>query len=172
MDIFETLTTRRSCKNFIKGKKVPDEILDRIVTAGTYAPTGKGMQSPFIVLVNDEKTVKKLSKLNATILGSDADPFYGAPTVAVVFADTKYFTYVYDGSLVMGNMLNEAHSLGVGACWIHRAKEMFRTEEGKALMREWGIPETCEGIGNCVLGYSEKEPSPSKPRKENYVIRV
>lgn len=165
----KTLISRRSCKSYIKGKRVPDEILDEIMLCGTYAPTGKGMQSPLIVLVNDDETVEKLSKLNASILGADIDPFYGAPTVIVVFSDSNYFTHLEDGSLVLGNMLNAAHALGVGACWIHRAREMFKTEEGKELMKKWGIPENYVGIGNCIVGYPTGEWRPSKPRKPDYI---
>ena len=113
----------------------------------------------------------KLSKLNASILGTDKDPFYNAPIVIVVLADSNVRTYIEDGSLVMGNLMNASYSVGVSSCWIHRAKEMFETEEGKQLLKEWNIPESYKGIGNCILGYpvdkTDKVPS---PRKENYVI--
>lgn len=170
-DVIKVLTTRRSCKSFTS-ERVSDEIIDEITLCGTYAPTGKGQQSPIIVVVNDDETVSKLSKLNAKILGADIDPFYGAKTVLVVFADSTMMTYVEDGSLVMGNMLNAAHALGVGACWIHRAREMFLDEEGKALMKKWGIDEKYVGIGNCVIGCPTGVWKPEKPRKPDYVIKV
>ena len=108
--------------------------------------------------------------MNATIMGTDSDPFYGAATVIVVLADKNISTYLYDGSLVMGNLMNAAEAVGVQSCWIHRAKEEFESEEGKALLKKWGIDGDYEGIGHCVLGYGEK--APLKPRKDNYIYRV
>lgn len=171
-ETINTLLSRRSCKSFIKNKRVSNEILDKIAEVGTFAPTGKGMQSPIIVIVNDDETVSKLSKINAKILGADIDPFYNAPTVMVVFSDSNYFTYLEDGSLVLGNMLNAAHALGVGACWIHRARETFNTDEGKALKKLWNIPDSYVGIGNCVIGYPTGEWRDRKPRKTDYIRKV
>ena len=170
--IIESLITRRSIRSY--SSKMPDEeLIDAVTKAGTYAPTGKGLQSPLIVAVTNRAVRDKLSKLNAEILGVSSDPFYGAPAVLVVFADKKTRTYMYDGSLVMGNLLNAAHALGLGSCWIHRAKEVFETPEGKNLMQEWGIPENYEGIGNCILGYASVNAAPAaKPRKSNYVVRI
>ena len=118
-----------------------------MVEAGTYAPTGMGKQSPIIVAITDKTVRDRISKLNADIAGTESDPFYGAPVVLVVLADRNCPTYIYDGSLVMGNLLNAAHAAGLGSCWIHRAKEVFDTEEGKALLRQWGIDGDYEGIG-------------------------
>lgn len=171
-ETIETLISRRSCKSYVEGKRVPNEILDLILKAGTYAPTGMGMQSPIIVVANDDETVKELSEINASVLGSDKDPFYGAPTVLVVLADSRRNTCVEDGSLVMGNLLNAAHALGVGACWIHRARESFKTERGKKLLEKWGIDENYVGIGNCVIGYPKNPPTPAKPRKPDYIVKV
>ena len=129
-------------------------------------------QSPIIVAVTDKATRDKLSQLNAAVLGGTNDPFYGAPVVLVVLADRQYPTYIYDGSLVMGNLMNAAHAVGLGSCWIHRAKEVFDSEEGKALLKEWGIEGDYEGIGNCILGYpAQANPAP-KARKANYVHYV
>ena len=170
-ETLEILKTRRSIRNFLD--KMPDkELINRIVEAGTYAPTGMGKQSPIIVAVTNREVRNRLSQLNAQIMGTNSDPFYGAPVVLVVLADRQYPNYIYDGSLVMGNLLNAAHALGLGSCWIHRAKEVFNTPEGKALLEEWGIEGDYEGIGNCILGYSSQAlPSP-KPRKVNYVYSV
>ena len=105
-------------------------------------------------------------------MGTDTDPFYGAPTVVVVFSDTKRPTHVEDGSLVMGNLLNAAHAVGIDSCWIHRAREVFETEEGKKMKKEWGIPDDYIGVGNCILGYRDCEYPEAAPRKEDYIIRV
>lgn len=167
-DTIKTLIERRSCKKF-KSEQIKDEELNLILQAGMNAPTGKGMQSPIILVLQDKKNIDKLRKLNAKILGADVDPFYNAPTVLVVMADKNMFTHVEDASLVLGNMMNAAFSLGVGSCWIHRAKEEFQTEEGKALLKEWNIPENYEGVGHCVLGYSDMEYLEPKPRKKDYI---
>lgn len=169
MDTITVLKSRRSCRNF-DGRPITEEELNIILEAGTYAPTGMGRQSPIMVAVQDKETVAKLSKMNAAIMGTDADPFYGAATVIVVLADKTMPTYIYDGALVMGNLMNAAEAIGVQSCWIHRAKEEFESEEGKALLKKWGIDGDYEGIGHCVLGYGEK--APAKPRKDKYIYRV
>lgn len=164
----EVLKTRRSIRSY--QEKMPEkELIAQIVEAGTYAPTGMGKQSPIIVAVTNRETRDKLSKMNADVMGVDTDPFYGAPVVLVVLADRQYPTYLYDGSLVMGNLMNAAHAVGLGSCWIHRAKEVFETPEGKALLKEWGIEGDYEGIGNCIIGYSAQEAPQPKPRKPDYI---
>jgi nitroreductase len=168
-DTINTLKSRRSCRKF-DGRQISEEQLNTILEAGVYAPTGMGKQSPIMVVVQDKETVEKLSKMNAKIMGTDIDPFYGASTVIIVLADKNIGTYLYDGSLVMGNLMNAAEAVGVQSCWIHRAKEEFESEEGKALLKKWGIEGDYEGIGHCVLGYGEKVPA--KPRKDNYIYRV
>lgn len=170
----EDLKNRRSCKNYIPKKRIPEEDLDAILECATFAPTGKGFQSPMMVVVNDDETVKTLSKLNNAILGADKDfdPFYGAPTVVVVFADSEFFTYIEDGALVIGNLYNATTALGYGGCWIHRARQMFETDLGLELKKKWGVPDRFKGIGNFVIGYRSGEPIPSKPRKPDYVKKV
>lgn len=168
-DTLESLLNRRSCRSF-DGRQISDDQLKKILEAGTYAPTGMGKQSPIMVVVQDPETLAQLSRMNAEIMGTDGDPFYGAPTVIIVLADRTIGTHLYDGSLVMGNLMNAAEAVGVQSCWIHRAKEMFESPEGKALLQKWGIEGDYEGIGNCVLGYGEKVPA--KPRKQNYIYRV
>lgn len=167
-ETIKTLIERRSCKKF-KTEQIKKEELDIILQAGMNAPTGKGMQSPIILVLQDKEKIEKLREINKKILGRDVDPFYNAPTVLVVMADKNMFTYVEDGSLVLGNMMNAAFSLGVGSCWIHRAKEEFETPEGKALLKEWNIPENYEGVGHCILGYADMEYPEPKPRKKDYV---
>lgn len=130
------------------------------------------MALPIIVAVTDKETRNQLSRMNAAVMGSSADPFYGAPVVLIVLADKNRGTYLYDGSLVMGNMMTAAHSLGIGSCWIHRAKETFESPEGKELLKQWGIEGNYEGIGHLILGYAKGEAPAPKPRKENYVYYV
>ena len=166
----EKLYGRYSVKAY-KDTPVPKEILDRIIKAGTCAPTGRNMQSPIIIAVTDKTMRDKLSDMNKKILGCDYDPFYGAPVVLVVLAKKEVITYLYDGSLVMGNLLNAAHFEGLGACWIHRAKEMFEAKEGKDILLSLGMTEEYEGIGNCIIGYPKQQGSP-KPKKENYVYYI
>ncbi len=168
MNTIDVLKNRRSIRSY-KKDQIDSNDLQKILEAGTYAPTGMNRQSPVIVVIQDKATIEKLSKINAKIMNSDTDPFYGAPTLIVVFADSNCSTYIEDGSLVIGNLLNAAASLGIGSCWIHRAKETFFTDEGKALMKKWGLGENYIGIGNCILGYADKQYE-TKPRKDGYII--
>ena len=171
MDALENILTRVSVKKY-KSDPVPKELIEKIVEAGTHAASGMNRQSPIILAVTNKELRDKLSFLNA---GKDpfgrTDPFYGAPVVLVVLADKNVHTRVYDGSLVMGNLMLAAHSLGLGSCWIHRAKETFEMEEGKEILKELGIEGEYEGIGNCVIGYADVTPE-KKPRKENWVYYI
>ncbi len=171
MDILECIKTRRSIKKYAPTQTPSKAILEKIIEAGTYAATGRNGQSPIIVAVTNKEIRDELSKINAEIMGApaDFDPFYGAPVVLVVLASKERNTRVYDGSLVMGNLMLAAHSLGVGSCWIHRAKETFEREDGKALLKRLGVEGEYEGVGNCILGYPEGEIPAAKPRKENWV---
>lgn len=171
-EIIENIRSRRSVKKY-KSDALPQKIVDVITEAGTFAPSGQNKQSPIILQVTNKAVRDKLSRLNAQVAGmpTGIDPFYNAPVVLVVLANTDVSTYVYDGSLVMENLLLAAHSLGIGACWIHRAKETFQTEEGKALLKELGIEGNYEGIGNCILGYADAEPI-FRPRKDGYVYKI
>ncbi len=171
-ETLETLKARRSCRDF-KPEQIKDEELDAILEAGTYAPTGMGKQSPIMIAVQNKDDIAELERINAEIFGKpDSTPFYGAPTVIVVLADADRPTAVYDGSLVMGNLLNAAASVGVDSCWIHRAKETFEREDGRTLLKKWGIEGNYIGIGNCVLGYAASSPSPALPRKTGYITKV
>lgn len=167
-EVIKNMMERRSCRAY-KPEQIKDEELNLILTAGEWAPTGMGAQSPMMVAVQNPEVIKKLSAMNAAVMGTTSDPFYGAPTVVVVFADTARPTYVEDGSLVMGNLMNAASSIGVASCWIHRAKQVFESEEGKALMKEWGVPESYAGVGHCILGYAAAPLAAGKPRKEDYI---
>ena len=166
-----TLKTRRSCRAY-KPEHVEEEKLNAIIEAGTYAATGMGKQSPIILVVKDPEIRATLTRLNAAAMGMDIDPFYGAPELLVVLANKAVPTYIYDGSLVMGNMMNAAADLGVASCWIHRAKETFESEEGKAILRQLGIEGDYEGIGHLILGYAAKPAAAPAPRKADYVYRI
>ena len=166
-----TLKTRRSCRAY-KPQPVEEEKLKAIIEAGTYAATGMGKQSPIILVIRDQETRNTLRKLNAAIMGVEMDPFYGAPDLLVVLANKDIPTYVYDGSLVLGNMMNAAADLGVASCWIHRAKEEFESEEGKAILEKLGIEGNYEGIGNLILGYAAKPAGEPAPRKTDYVYTL
>ncbi|MDD6158105.1 MAG: nitroreductase [bacterium] len=168
-EALEVMRQRRSVRSY-KADPIPRELLEKVLEAGTYAPTGMGRQSPIILAVTDKALRDRIAKLNAAVMGRDNDPFYGAPAVLVVLADKSVPTYLYDGSLVMGNLLNAAHDVGLGACWIHRAKEVFASEEGKAILRELGVEGDYEGIGNCIIGYAATPLPEAKPRKEGYVV--
>ena len=147
----KNLLERRSIRAY-KKELVPKETLDTILEAGKYSPSGMGQQSTLMVVTQDPELVARLSKMNAAVMGSTSDPFYGAPTVIIVFSDSKMGTCVENGSLVMGNLMNAAHALGVDSCWIHREEYI--------------------GVGHCVLGYRDCEYPTAKPRKDGFVIRV
>lgn len=169
--LIEKMITRRSIRSY-KSDMLPKETIEKIIEAGTYAATGRGFQSPIIIAVTNKEMRDRLSKMNAEIMGTDTDPFYNAPVVLIVLAQKKYPTYLYDGSLVMGNLMLAAHDLGIGSCWIHRAKEEFESPEGKEILKSLGIEGDYEGIGHCVLGYVNGEVPEAKPRKEDYVYFV
>ena len=169
-EVIQAMLTRRSVRGY-KPDPVPQALLEEIARAGTYAATGHGCQSPLIVVITDKALRDRLSELNRQIGGwkEGFDPFYGAPAALLVLADRKEPTHVYDGSLVMGNLMLAAHALGLGSCWINRARETFEMDEGKEILASLGIQGEYEGIGYCALGYIEKEPGPAAPRKENFV---
>lgn len=176
----EDIISRRSVKKYLD-KQVPLELVEQVVKAGTYAPSGMNKQSAKIIAVTNKEMRDRLSRINLDIVISKSmttssghsDPFYGAPVVLVVLAKKEVGTRIYDGSLVMENLMVAANSLGLGSCWIHRAKETFETEEGKQILRDLGITEEYEGIGNCILGYADTDAlKPQSPRKEDFVVWV
>ena len=170
-EILNNMKTRRSIRKY-KDEMIPDEIIDQIIEAGTYAASGRNHQASIIIAVKDQTVRNQLSKLNAQVMGVDSDPFYGAPVVLVVLAKKDWPTHVYDGSIVMGNLMLAAHSLKVGSCWIHRAKEVFEMDEGKEILKSLGIEDEYEGIGNCILGYVDGDMPEAAPRKDNYVYKI
>ena len=171
-ETLKTLKERRSIRSY-RPEQIKDKELDAILEAGTYAPSGKGLQTAVMVVVQDPETIAYMSKINAGIWGKpEADPFYGAPTCVVVLADGREANAQLDGALVMGNLMNAAWSLGIGSCWVNRARELFDMPEGKALLEKWGLPEYYVGVGNCILGYVDGEVPAAKPRKADYIRRV
>ena len=170
-ETMQNILTRRSIRSY-KPDPVPRELIDQVVRAGTYAPTGMGEQSPIILAITDRETRDRLSRANAKIMGRDIDPFYGAPAVLVVLADKSKPNHVYDGSLVMANLMLAAHALGLGSCWIHRAREEFQQPEWQELLRSLGVEGEYEGIGHCILGYPDGPEPEAAPRKENYVYYI
>jgi nitroreductase len=172
-ETLKVLETRRSCRNF-KPDMVNEEDLKAILRAGTYAATGMGKQSPVIIAVTDKATRDAISEANRKIGGWDEgfDPFYGAPVILIVLAKKDVVTHVYDGSLVMGNLMNAAESLGVASIWIHRAKEEFETDFGKAILNKLGISDEYEGIGHCALGYAAGPLNDPAPRKDDYIYCI
>ncbi len=170
-DVIKNIIERRSVRSY-QDKKVDEKLIDEVIKAGMYAPSGMNRQSPIIIAVTNKEVRDKLSKLNASVMNSDKDPFYGAPSVLIVLADKSVPTYLYDGSLVMQNMMLAANSLGLATCWIHRAKEMFETKEGKEVLKSLGIEGDYEGIGNCILGYPKSNDLKEKQIKDNYVYKI
>lgn len=161
------IMTRRSIRKY-KPEQISREELDTVLQAGICAPTGMNRQSPLVIAVQNKAVRDQLSRMNAAVMGTNSDPFYGAPTVVVVLAAANSPHAVQDGSLVMGNMMNAAKAIGLGSCWINRAREVFDSPEGKALLDHWGVEGEVIGVGNCILGYPDEEPA-MKPRKTDYI---
>ena len=170
-ETLQSIKERRSIRKY-KDRQITEAELDIVLEAGTYAATAKGTMSPKMVAVQDRELVKKLSAMNAAVMGSDGDPFYGAPTVVIVFGDSERPNYIQDASLVLGNLMLAAYAADLGSYWINRAREMFDTEEGKALKKEWGLEDKYVGVGCCILGYPDGETPAAKPRKPDYIIKI
>ncbi|MEA4966307.1 MAG: nitroreductase [Oscillospiraceae bacterium] len=170
-EVLNCLNTRRSCRSF-QHRQVEEDALQQILEAGLYAPAGKGKQSTAFVVVQDRETVEKLSRMNAAVLGGGGDPFFGAPTVIVVLADRSVGTCVEDGSVALCNLMNAAHALGLGSCWIHRAGPVFASEEGKEMLKKWGVEGDYIGVGHCILGYRDGPEPVAAARREGRIIRV
>lgn len=167
----QALKERRSVRKY-KADMVPQELIDQVIDAGLYAASGHGTQEVIIVAVTNKEVRDKLAQMNREILGTNSDSFYGAPVVLVVLGPKSNKLTPYDGSLVMGNLMQAAHAVGLGSCWINRAKEEFDSEEGKQLLKEWGIEGEYEGVGHCILGYVDDPVPKAAPRKANRVFYV
>ena len=167
----QALKERRSVRKY-KVDMVPQELIDQVIDAGLYAASGHGTQDSIIVAVTNKEVRDKLSQMNRAIMGTKSDTFYGAPIVLIVLAPKSNKNAIYDASLIMGNLMQAAHALGLGSCWINRAKEEFETEEGKQMLKDWGIEGEYEGVGHCILGYAAGNVPPAVPRKPNRVFYV
>lgn len=167
-DVIKAMCDRRSVRAY-KEDEVPRELIEQVIEAGLWAPSGMGRQSPVILAITDRALRDTLAAANAKVMGADTDPFYGAPVVLVVLAPRDVPTHAYDGSLVMGNLMLAASTVGLGSCWIHRAKETFEMPEFKRVLSELGVDGDYEGIGNCILGWPAEEPEP-KPRRDGRVV--
>lgn len=168
--VLENIKTRRSVRKYLH-KVVPIELMDKVLEAGTYAPSGMNHQSSTIVVINNKKTRDELSKLNASFLDTRVDPYYGAPQIIIVLANPKSSTYVEDGSVVLMNMMLAAHSLGLATVWVHREREMFASLKGKELLKSWGLDTSLVGVGSLAIGYPAEIPNPH-PRKEHYIVKI
>lgn len=170
-EFLDMLLTRRSVRAY-KPDPVPEALLEEVLRAGTYAPTGGGRQSPVLVAVTDKAARDEISRLNAAVMGKDTDPYYGAPVLVLALADPASSTWVEDASCALENMMLAAHALGLGSVWVHREREIFDSEAGKALLRAWGLPETLRGVGAIALGYASGPAPAPAPRKDGYIVRV
>ena len=166
-EFLQMIKTRRSCRKY-KAEQITDEELKAVLEAGTYAPTSRGMQAPYIVAVQNEAQRRQLAEMNARVMGVTSNPYYDAPTYVLVLVPGDANNPVQDGSCVLENMMLAAHALNLGSCWIHREKEMFTTDEGKKMIRSWGLPDGLMGIGALALGYPDGKPAPAVTRKEGY----
>lgn len=169
--VIDNILSRRSVRSYLD-KEVSEDDLKLILKAGEYAPSGMGQQSPVIVAVQSKETIDKLVKMNAEIMGTDSNPYYGAPTIIIVLTDKNVSTYLQDGSLALGTMMLAANSLGISTCWINREYEMFNTKEGRDLLNKWGLSDDLVGVGALALGYAKGKIKEAKPRKENYSIII
>lgn len=170
-EVLQNIKTRRSVRAY-KADAVPEELLDKVLEAGTWAPTGMGRQSPVIVAVKDKAARDKLMKMNAAVMGTDSDPYYGAPVIVLVLADKNASTFVQDASCVLENMMLAAHAVGLASVWVNREREMFDSPEGKALLEKWGLDPDLVGVGSIALGYAAAPPAPAKPRKDGYIVKI
>lgn len=167
----QALMERRSIRSY-KPDMVPQELIDQVIEAGLYAASGHSEQDSIIVAVTNKEVRDKLSQMNRAIMGTTSDTFYGAPVVLIVLAPKSNKNGIYDASLIMGNLMQAAHAVGLGSCWINRAKQEFESEEGKQLLKEWGIEGEYDGVGHCILGYINGKVPPALKRKPNRVFYV
>ena len=170
-EVLQTIKSRRTVRAY-RPDAVPEELLQAVLEAGTYAPTGRGRQSPTIIAVTSEGYRQKISELNAAVLGSDSDPYYGAPVIILVLADGTANTFVEDGSCVLENLMLAAHAVGLGSVWVNRERQIFDSERGKQLLREWNLPTTLRGVGAIALGYPQGEAPQPKERKKDYIVHI
>lgn len=167
----ELIKSRRSIRSY-RPDAIPKELLDAVLEAGTYAPSAMGRQSATIVAVTDKAVRDELMRLNAEVMGNQSDPYYGAPVIVLVLADGTIPTYIEDGSCVLENLMLAAHAVGLGSVWVNRERQIFDSERGKQLLREWNLPTTLRGVGAIALGYPQGEAPQPKERKKDYIVHI
>ena len=173
-NLLDLMKERRSIKKYKKDVMVPEDLINQVIEAGIYGASGRGKQSPVIIAVTHKELRDRIAEKNRQIGGfpDGMDPFYGAPVILIVIADNTVTTPVYDGSISLANMMLMAHDLGLGSCWIHRAKEEFEDDFGKEILKDLGIEGDFIGVGHLALGYADVELPPIPPRKENRVYYI
>ena len=173
-NLSELIKERRSIKKYKPNEPVSEDLINQVIEAGLYAASGRGKQSPVIIAVTNKELRDKIAEKNRQIGGfpEGMDPFYGAPVILIVIADNTVTTPVYDGSISLANMMLMAHDLGLGSCWIHRAKEEFEDDFGKDILKDLGIEGEFVGVGHLALGYADTKLPPIPPRKENRVYYI
>lgn len=171
-EALEKILERRSIRAY-KPEQITDSELDFVIRAGLAAPSAMNRQPTVLLAIQDKDIIARLSRLNALVMGAEGvDPFYGAPTVIVVLADRNIATHVEDGALVLGNLMNTASALGLGSCWINRAKEVFEMPEAREILRGCGIGDEYIGVGHCILGYPDCERPQAKPLRDGRLFRI
>lgn len=171
MEAMEMLLERRAIRKY-KPEQITDEELAAVLKAGMYAPSGRNDQGAYYIAVQNREDRELITRMNNDIAKRDSDPYYFAPTVILAFAEAGNPTSFEDACLGLGNMFNAAYALGLGSCWVHRTKQMFETEEGKALLAKWGVKKELIGVGSCILGYPDCEHPQASPRKEDFYTIV
>ena len=170
-EAMKNMLTRRACRKY-QDKPVPQELLEQVLLAGSYAPSALNRQPGKVVVLRDPEEIRELEQWNSEIAGGarvGTHMFYGAPVVLVVLV-RNVSTAVEDGSLILGNLMLAAHSLGLGSCWIHRAREEFDSPRGKELLKKWGIEGDYIGVGHCILGYPDGDLPKAKDRTPDFAI--
>ncbi len=171
MEAMEMLLSRRSIRTF-RPEQITDAELEAVLKAGMYAPSGRNEQGAYYIAVQNPADRAQITRMNAAVLGRDGDPYYGAPTIILAFAEAGNNTAFEDACLGLGNMFNAAYALGLGSCWIHRTRQMFETPEGLALLKKWGIEKELIGVGSCILGYPDGPHPEAKARKSDFYTIV
>lgn len=172
-ELIKVVRERRSCKNF-RSDPVANDLVTKVVDAGIWAASGRGLQSPIVIRIKDAALRARISAENAAILGREIDPFYGAPEILLVLVESSVNTAVCDGSLVLGNMMLAAHALGLGSCWIHRAREESENPNGVVaeIVKRLSLPGKYVGVGHLALGYAAAPLPPPPPRKPGRSLEV
>lgn len=170
-ETLSAIMTRRSVRSY-QPDQITEQELDAVLQAGLYAPCGRGSQCVVLAAVQEKAVRDRLSAMNAAIMGTDSDPYYGAPTIIIALADPEQSTWVEDGSCALTAMMEAAHALGLASCWIHREREIFDAPDGKSLLKTWGLSESLRGVGALALGYPAGGAPTPPARKPGRIIKI